>query len=156
MWVKHRNAGFSLIELIIVVLFLALAGSAALFIFKNQEIGTLESEAQAAAARAREARGRAFAGVSGVAWGIHFENATTTPFYALFPGPTYASSTSTVFNLGTLVQYATLPQGSSTEILFTKLSGTIATDTSIQFKLATDASKTKTLSISAEGKTSVQ
>ncbi|MEK7465506.1 MAG: prepilin-type N-terminal cleavage/methylation domain-containing protein [Patescibacteria group bacterium] len=156
MHTRNQKAGFSLIELIIVVLFLGIAGSAALLMFKNQEIGSLESEAQGVATRVREARGRAFAGVDGLAWGVHFENATTTPFYAIFPGSTYVSASSTVFNLGTLVRYATLSQGSSTEILFTKLSGTIATGTSVQFKLATDASKTKTVSVSAEGKVSVE
>lgn len=154
--IKQSRAGFTILELVFVVTFIALAGSAALFLFKNQEQGALESEVQGVLTRVRDARARAQAGVDGLAWGIHFENATSVPFYAMYPGSTYISASSTVFNLSASVGYATLPQGSSTEILFTKLSGASSVSTTIQFRLQSDTSKTKTLLISSEGNVRVQ
>lgn len=145
------RAGFTIMELMLVILFLALAGSAALFLFKNQEQGTLEAGVQGIMTRVREARVRAQAGVDGLAWGVRFENATTSPFYAIFPGSTYVSASSTSYYLPSSIGYAVLPQGSSTDIVFTKLSGASSVSTTIQFQLQSDSSKTETLLISLEG-----
>ena len=80
------RAGFTVMELMLVILFLALAGSSALFMFKNQEQGTLEAEAQGIVSRVREARARAQAGVDGLSWGIHFETRPHHPFMRFFQG----------------------------------------------------------------------
>lgn len=148
---SRSRAGFTILELLLVIVFLALAGSAALFIFKNQEQGTLEAEAQGIISRVREARMRAQGGVDGLAWGVRFENATDSPFYAIFPGSTYVSVSSTNYNLSLSIGYAVLPQGSSTDIVFTKLSGASSVSTTIKFQLQSDTSKTETLLISSEG-----
>ena len=153
---NSSRAGFTVMELMLVIVFLALAGSAALFMFKNQEQGTLEAEAQGVVSRVREARARAQAGVDGLSWGVHFENATTSPFYAVFPGGTYVSASSTLYYFPSSVGYGTLPQGSSTDIVFTKLSGISSVSTTIQFALRSDTSKTETLQISSEGNVLLQ
>lgn len=153
---RSSRAGFTVMELMLVIVFLALAGSSALFMFKNQEQGTLEAEAQGVVSRVREARARAQAGVDGLSWGVHFENATTSPFYAIFPGGTYVSASSTAYYLSSSVGYGALPQGSSTDIIFTKLSGGSSVSTTIVFALQSDASKTETLLISSEGNIRLQ
>lgn len=153
---RKSRAGFTILELVFVVTFIALAGSAALFLFKNQEQGSLDAEVQGILTRVREVRERAQAGVDGLGWGVHFENATNTPFYAAFPGSTYVSASSTMYYLSAAVRYNALPQGSSTDIFFTKLSGASSVSTTITFQLQSDTSKTKTLLISSEGNIRIQ
>ncbi|MBI2591682.1 MAG: hypothetical protein HYW34_03330 [Candidatus Brennerbacteria bacterium] len=114
--------GFSVIELIIVVAFLGLLGSSAVFFLRNQFLGTLESDSQSIKARLQEAQIRAIAGLEGQQWGIHFDNAAAQPFYALFPGASYSAASSTYF-LSQIVEFLNPSSGTSTDIIFQKLSG---------------------------------
>lgn len=148
--------GFTLIELIITITFFAIAGAFLVFNLRNQFLGNLESDAQIISSRLAETQSRAIAGLEGNGWGIHFENATnTTPFYAIFPGTSYTQASSTHF-LSQVIEFQSPTSGSSTDIIFNKLSGTVATTTSVIIRLKTDTSKTKTITVTAQGKITVE
>lgn len=151
---KNSN-GFSVIELIIVVAFLGLLGSSAVFFLRNQFLGTLESDSQTIKARLQEAQIRAIAGLEGQSWGIHFDNAAAQPFYALFPGVSYSAASST-YILSNLVEFQTPGGGVAKDIIFYKLNGAIATTTSVIIRLKNNTSQIKTITVSAQGRISVE
>lgn len=150
-----KNKGFSVIELIIVIAFLSLLGASAVFFLRNQFLGTLESDSQTIKARLQEAQVRAISGLEGVSWGIHFDNNATPPFYALFPGASYSTASST-YLLSNLVEFQTPAGGSAKDIVFNKLNGTIATTTSVIIRLKNNTSQIKTITVSGQGRISVE
>jgi len=151
---RNKN-GFSLIELIISIGILAFVAASAIVIFQNQLIGNLGSDAQIVADRLEDARARAVAGVNGTSWGIHFDNNTTTPYYALFRGSSYTAASSTYFLSG-LVAFSAPAQGTTADVIFTKLTGNTAGTTTIILTLASNASSTKSIIVSPQGSITVQ
>jgi len=148
--------GFSLLELIISVSLLFIIGVASVFILQNQLHGTLETDAEVMASRLIEAQTRAIAGVSNTGWGVRFHNATaTTPYYALFSGSSFATSTLTYYLSG-LVEFQSPGAGNITDVAFSKLSGTLSASTTIIIRLKTDSAKTKTITVTDKGKISVE
>ena len=150
-----KRRGFSLIELIMVVAIVSLIAASAVLLLRNQLLGNLESDTQIIVDRLQESQARAIAGVNGTAWGIHFDNATTTPYYAIFSGASFTAP-STTYYLSGLVQFSQPKSGSTSDIIFNKLTGTAATTGTIVLKLATSASSTKTISVSTQGQITVQ
>lgn len=152
---QNKN-GFTFIELLVVVAFLALASSAVFFILKNQSFGNLESDGQIIAARLLEAQTRAIAGVNGSSWGIHFNNVTSSaPWYALFQGATFTEGAETYYLSGS-VEFQSPAASTSTDLIFTRLTGRISTSTSIIVRLKTNTSEKKTITVTTEGKISLQ
>jgi len=150
----NRRAGFSLFELIIVIGILAFSLRAAFLVFNNQLFGNLASDASILSSRLQDAQARAIAGNAGTSWGLHIDNATATPFYAVFAGTSYSSASSTYY-LSSFVQFSQPVSGTTTDIVFNKLTGTLATTTSIILKLRTNASSTETITVSAAGQINV-
>jgi len=146
--------GFTLIELILVVILFAFASTSILFILNNQQLGNLEGDAEIVSNTLQEAQNRAAFALEGVPWGVHFDNATTTPFYAIFPGTTYSAPSSTRYLSG-LVEFQAPASGTSTDIVFSRINGTVTTTVSIVIRLKTDTTKTKTVSVSTQGKITV-
>ncbi len=151
--------GFTLIELTIVVVIIAIiSGVSLLSLSKYRNKSNLDSATRQISALLREAQSRSGAQESGVAWGVHFENATTSPFYALFSGTYNATSASTIlekYTLPNLISYTTssISQGSYIEVSFAQVSGLPASSSSIGLVLlvrgATIASST--ISVSQSG-----
>ena len=150
-----NNRGFSLIETIISIAIIAFAMASAIVIFRSQLVGNLASDSQIMADRLQDARSRAVAGVNGTAWGIHFDNNTTTPYYALFTGSSYTAATATYYLSG-LVQFTVPAQGTTTDVVFTRLTGNTAGTTTIVLRLAGDASSTKNIVVSPQGSIVIQ
>jgi prepilin-type N-terminal cleavage/methylation domain-containing protein len=148
--------GTTLIEMLIVVAIIAsfaLIGTISLFGRKNQ--GELNNATQGMASLLREARSRSTAQTSSTAWGVHFENSTTTvPFYALFSSSTYSTSViESYYRLPTGVAYVTssIASGSSTNITFAQLSGLASASTSVSIYLSTNAGMSSTISVASSG-----
>ena len=150
----HKKKGFTLVEFLVALGILLFLGISAVLLLKNQSLGNLESDAEAIASRLSEAQSRAIAGVENRQWGIHFEN-TANPFYALFNGPSY-SAASTTYYLSAFVEFQSPASGTSTDIIFTKLSGTISAATSVIIRLKSNTTQTKTVTVSSQGKTTVE
>jgi len=126
-------------------------------IFRNQVVGDLESDAQIIALRLTEAQSRAISGNAGSGWGIYFDNSGSAPLYSLFLGTTYSAPSSTYY-LSNLTQFQTPASGATSTIAFVKLTGRTATTTTstIVLQLRNDTAKTKTITVSTQGKIAVQ
>lgn len=149
------KSGFTLIELIIVVAFLGIAGALTVVLIRNQLLGSLESEVQAIRSRLQEAQTRAIAGVEGTHWGIYFNNASSAPWYALFPGSSFSAASSTYF-LSRIVEFQAPASGTSTAVIFSKRTGTVTTTASVIIRLKNDTAQTKTITISSQGRVNVE
>lgn len=148
--------GFTLLEIIVVFAILLIVGSGAIFLLRNQLLGNLEGDAEVIASRLQEAQARASSGVDQLEWGIHFDAATSSPFYAMFSGGGFATTTnSTTFYLSTIVEFEDPTQGFSKDILFQRLTGTISSSTSVTIRLKTNTADRRSISVSKEGKISV-
>ncbi len=137
--VLREAGGFTVLELIIVIIFLSLIGASGAFILRNQLLGNLESDAALISSRLAGAQARAIAGVSAVSWGIHFDNTTTSaPSYSLFSGTSYSSPVNT-FYLSTQTAYCVPQSGAAQDVIFSKLSGVPTSTQSIIIELRSDA-----------------
>ncbi len=150
------RAAFSLLELMIAIALLLFATASAYVVLRNQLLGNLESDAQIISDRIEEAQTRSIAALNGTGWGIHFDNASTTPFYSLFSGLTYASSASSTYYLSGLVQFGTPASGSTTDIIFSKLTGEKTGTTTIVIDLKNATASKKTIIVSPQGQITVQ
>jgi hypothetical protein len=103
----------------------------------------------------REAQSRSVVQVSSTNWGVHFENgAATTPFYALFAGPVYATATRAgYYRLPPHVVYvsSTVPVGSAKDITFVQLSGVASASTSVGLYLVGGSAASSTIRVASSG-----
>ncbi len=149
--------GFTLLELIIVVVILSMMVIGMLFILRNQILGNLDGDALIISARLMDAQTQAISGVGGIEWGIHFENpATSSPFYALFGGTSYSNAASSTYFLSSPIEFQTPASGVAIDVVFNKLNGTATGAASIVIRPKSDPSTTKTITVTTEGKISVQ
>jgi prepilin-type N-terminal cleavage/methylation domain-containing protein len=126
------NYGFSLTELLVVIALVAILGTVIFSNFYTRKgRSTLNLTTNQIVSILTEARNRAIAQDRDLAWGVYFENSTsTTPFYALFYSNSYSTSTTIKkYTLPNLVFYdtSTIPLGGSSIVIFNKISGNLAT-----------------------------
>jgi len=145
------TSGFTLIELLLVLAFFAIAVAMGTVLVRNQLLGSLDGDAQSVRSRLEEAQARSIAGSEGSAWGIYFNNASATPYYALFPGTSFVAASST-YSLSGFVEFQTPAAGTSTAITFSKLNGTTATTTSVVLRLRSSQQQIETVTVSAAGR----
>lgn len=148
----HRR-GFTVIELVlsmgIVVLF-SLVMFASLMGRKGKT--ELEGDAQKITALLREAQSRSVSQASSSAWGVYFENATTS-FFALYAGTYSTSSRINFVRLSTNVQFisSTIAVGATRTVSFAQLTGLASASTSIGVILRNDARFSSTISVASTG-----
>lgn len=98
----------------------------------------LESATQEIATLLREAQSRSMARASGVAWGVRFDNtSSSSPFFALF-SVSYSTSTAqkrTLLPVGVRYAETSVPAGSSLDVTFAELTGVPSTSTTIMLEL---------------------
>lgn len=132
---KKLTSGFTLIELIITLgIFILLGGIVFINIAGRRSETDLFDTQEQIAAVLREAQSNSMAQKNGVAWGVHFDNSTTTaPFYILF-FTAYSATTTVGGNvpLPASVSYntSTLASGATLDVIFSQLVGN-TTSTSV-------------------------
>ena len=147
------RTGYSLIELLIVIALIAILGTVGILSLGSRRGHTeLDGTAKQIVSILREAQGRAIAQDSGVAWGVHFDNATTPAFYALYATSYAPTATRGYWRLPPSVRYAasSIPQGSTLDISFAQLSG-IPSNVAIITVQLINGSESMNISISANG-----
>lgn len=135
---RHCNKGFTLVELLVVAAITALIAVVAVISLSQSHSNTdLKSATQEIAALLREAQTRSIAQTSSTSWGVHFDNSGGTPFYALFYGPSYNSSSIAQYvKLYADICFFNPIQGSSTNVIFSQISGLPSATTSIGVQTA--------------------
>ena len=129
--------GFTLLEIMISFAIIAVIATVS-FITLNGRRTTvaLTNTAQGVAVLLRQAQADSLTQKQGKLWGVHFDNTVATaPFYSLFyTSSNYAAGTETGhYALPAGLCYATssVSAGSSVDVIFSSLSGGIATSTNV-------------------------
>ncbi|GEM_PF-745504 len=133
-----RKKGFTLIEIAVVmgiVVLLSVVGLGSLFNRRSRV--DLDNTTRQIVALLREAQSRSAAQENGTIWGVHFDNAATTTFYALFKTSYNASNTVGSYPLSTVVRFSTasIPSGRTLDITFAQISGNPSTSTPLTLEL---------------------
>ena len=151
----HSRTGFTLLELILVLALIVIFALALIpNLFGSRGRTEFDAAGKQMVVLLREAQNRSIAQASSSAWGVHFENATTTtPFYALFAYPYSSSSVLTYYRLSSRVQYAstTIALGASKEIVFQQISGFASASTTVGILFSGDSQVSSTLRVSSSG-----
>lgn len=150
-----RRRGFSLIEMVIVIAIIVILSVVTIVALSGKKNSNdLSSAVSQAVALLNEAQSRSVSQANDVSWGVHFANPTNTaPFYALFSSAYSSTSTLGFYRLPSDVGYATatLPLGSSTNVIFNQISGLPVAPISVGFLSLSQRTLTSTISVSAAG-----
>jgi prepilin-type N-terminal cleavage/methylation domain-containing protein len=133
-FLKNKK-GFTLAELLIVIVIIMLIiVFVYLSLFRRKGVSELYSTRDQMIALLREAQNNAISQKQDSEWGVYFSNLTSTPpFYSLFYGTTYSTSTSLKkYNLPNNVRYATIEEAT---VYFNKITGLPQTSTTISILL---------------------
>jgi len=129
--------GFTFIEVLLVVgitVIISLVSVLALSGWRRQY--DLNTTAQKIATLLKDAQSKAMTQESGTAWGVYFNNSTSTsPYFALFKSTAYSTATQVeYFTLPSSLVFnsSTLPAGATSSIVFRQISGEV--DSSASFK----------------------
>lgn len=152
---RNLSAGFTLIEFILMIAFLAIVASSLSYLLQNQYLGTLDSNTELIETALSDAQLRSIDAVQGTGWGIHFDNTvSSTPLYSLFPGSSYASA-STTYYVSKNIRFCYPSAGNSLDIAFKKNNGKNTTNSrqALTIELNSDDSHSnqKLITVSAQG-----
>lgn len=130
---KSLRAGFTLIEVIIIVGVVAVASRASLVILDgyvtHRSVDLTVREIEAVITDVRQ---RSIAQQSGMQWGIRFVNASTTHYYQIFSGPTFATGTvQSRVSLSDRVKFGQPSTSSTITVVFEPMTGGVASPVSI-------------------------
>ncbi len=150
---RFKMLGYSLIELLIVIALILILGTVGVVSLGNRRNHTdLDGSAKQIVSILREAQSRSVAQDSSASWGVYFNNATTTPFYALYATAYSSTSTRGYWRLPSSLGYATssIAQGSAVDISFAQLTGIPSNVATITVQLI-NGSESMSVGISANG-----
>ncbi len=152
---KIQDSGFTLIELLVSVAVLAVLSAS---IFLGYSSASKNAELKTAAFQAVDvlnlARSRTIASLATSSYGVHFEQSQ----YVLFKGIVYdAGDANNIFYpLSTVVEFASIAlTGGGSEVFFDRLTGKTAQNGSIIVRLASDITKSKTITILSSGRSDI-
>ena len=144
------SAGFTLAELLLVMGIIGILSTTIILNglgYRNRQL--LDGAAQQMAASIRDAQNRAITQQDGLAWGIYFNNVSTTDSYTVFSGGSYATSANRfVTSFDSPLTFTVPAPGTTTSIVFAQISGLPSTSTSVTI---TNGITSTTITISANG-----
>ena len=144
------KAGITLIELlvstavIIVVVVLVMSG------FNSFRESAQLNEAHSAILSAlRDARSRTLSGNKNIQYGVHFE----TNQIVLFSGSSYSSGSSSnePYAIPSLARISSINLGGSSDVVFTRLTGSASVSGTVVIESISNTQKTKTVTILSSG-----
>lgn len=149
------DAGFTLFEVVIVVLILSILAAIVVADFLSlQKKSDLEGSANEIATVLRLAQSRTVASESSSKYGVYFDNLVSPNKYVLFKGTSYTTrevgSDQTYFFPNTL-EFSSVSLSDGNETVFEKLTGASEKSGSVTIRFKADASQTKTVYISSSG-----
>jgi len=157
-----NSKGFTLIETLIVITIIGILAVVGFICYTSfQRSVEMESVARQTVDTLREAQSKTMAGEELSQWGVHFE----TDKFVLFYGSSYDPNElkNQVNGLSSAVKISNITlSGGGSDVVFDKLEGTTsnfgtgANDAALRVELATQPSTYKTITITQEGKISVE
>ena len=152
---RRRRSGFSFIELLVVMGITAvIAGVALISLLGRRSTVELNTTSQKIAALLREAQSRSMVQASSSAWGVRFDNVTSTaPFYSLFGGAYSAASRENYYSMPSNLRFATssIAAGTYAATTFEQVSGNTLGSTSIRIYMVNDPNSSTTITIDPSG-----
>ncbi len=152
---KHKNNGFTLIEIIIVIAILIILITVPITsyysIFKKSD---LNNGVQEFVSILNVAQNKSLSSENNSQYGVYLDALTSPNKYVLFKGVSYALrdvSYDKIYFLPQKVEYLSINLNGGSEVVFDKLTGATQESGSISLRLKTDASQTKTVYISNIG-----
>lgn len=148
------RAGVTMVELIVVMgIFVLLAASIRFFPMEYFYAQSMDNDAAKIAFVLRGAHDRAVMQEQESAWGVHFVNeATEADYYEVFSGDDFASGTVIErVNLNEAIEFVQPPTASTTDVLFSKMTGLPTGAGSIIISIITKPSVSKTITVLGNG-----
>jgi prepilin-type N-terminal cleavage/methylation domain-containing protein len=153
---KKKVRGFTAIELILVLGIIVILSTVTLIGLSGRKNKTeLDGVTKQMASLLREAQSRSVSQSSSTGWGVRFANPTsTTPFYALFAGSSYATSSERGrYVLPSDIAYvtSTVARGAVLDTTFIQISGAASSSISVAISLISQPAASSTINVSAAG-----
>lgn len=149
--VKNRG-GFSLIEIIIVVLILSIASVVAIPAWKSfSDNVNLENAEQMLEAKIKLAKNYSLGSLSDSVYGIHFDALNNR--FVLFSGGAFVdgASANQIFNLPSNVEiYSVSFSGGGNDLIFGRLTGGTSNSGTVGIRIKTDNSKNRQITINSQ------
>ncbi len=151
----HARKGVTMVELMVSMAILGvLVFVATTVLIGRKSFSELDTATRQMTALLRDAQSRSIAQSSSTSWGVHFENSSgSTPFYSLFASSYSTSTRENYASLPVSVGYvsSSIAIGSSTDIVFNQMTGSVATSASVRIYLLSNPAASSTISVSASG-----
>jgi type II secretory pathway pseudopilin PulG len=151
-----QKSGFTLIEVIVTLFIMIVISVISLpLLFGANRLSDLRNATREIVASLSEAQQQSADDSQATTWGVRLSNPTNTPaFFALFRGTSYASGTVTDYHrLPATVAYvtSTLALGSTTDIIFSVVSGAASQSTTVRLYSTAQKSYSSTITVASSG-----
>jgi len=145
-----NKRGFTLVDIVIVAAIIALLVASAIAPFsKFRDTKVLEVSTEQALALLSRARSDTLAAKQGIQYGVHFE----TSKMVLYRNATYSAlePTNEETLLDSTIEISSISIGGGSEVLFDRLTGKTSSAGTIVFRVKSNPSETRTVTVVATG-----
>lgn len=147
--------GFTLIEIIVAIAILTILFSVSILYYStSSESAKLSTASQDIISNIKLAKDRTVASLASSSYGMHFENSQ----YVMFRGTSYSAldPNNIFYALPVGMEIANISlEGGGVDIIFDRITGKVGNNGSIDVRVASDISKSKTISIPVSGEAAV-
>lgn len=146
----HNKQGFTLIDIVIVTAIMALLVASAIAPFSQfRDTKVLEVSTEQALALLSRARSDTLAAKQGIQYGVHFEASKMV----LYRNATYSAlePTNEETLLDSTIEISSISLGGGSEVLFQRLTGKTSSVGTIVFRVKSNPSETRTVTVSGTG-----